>query len=147
MRFLDSLRRMGLLPALLLAFATPVRATGASAGIRPYVLDCGRIAARDMGRFDHSGALDGKPGTMSVPCFLVRHPNRRASCCGKPAWATPSPTARTASTLPAVKVDRAATLASMDRFEAIAAQTHARVVIRHDPHDIALLPRFPAYLP
>jgi len=73
-RFLDSLRRMGLLPALLLAFATPVRATGASAGIRPYVLDCGRIDARDMGRFDHSGALDGKPGTMSVPCFLVRHP-------------------------------------------------------------------------
>jgi hypothetical protein len=27
-----------------------------------------------MGMFDDSGALDGKPGTMSVPCFLIRHP-------------------------------------------------------------------------
>jgi hypothetical protein len=37
-------------------------------------------------------------------------------------------------------------LASMDRFEAIATREHARVIIRHDPRDIALLPRFPACL-
>jgi hypothetical protein len=32
----------------------------------------------------------------------------------------------------------------MDRFEAISARDHARVVIQHDPR--ALLPRFPDYL-
>jgi len=54
--------------------------------------------------------------------------------------------ARRLRRVPKVNVDRAATLASMDRFEAIAAQTHARVVIQHDPRDVALLPHFPAYL-
>jgi glyoxylase-like metal-dependent hydrolase (beta-lactamase superfamily II) len=48
--------------------------------------------------------------------------------------------------VPRINNDRAATLASMDRFEAIAARDHARVVIQHDPRDIALLPRFPDYL-
>ena len=48
--------------------------------------------------------------------------------------------------VPRINTDRAATLASMDRFEAIAARDHARVVIQHDPRDIALLPRFPDYL-
>jgi hypothetical protein len=48
--------------------------------------------------------------------------------------------------VPRVNTDRAATLASMQRFEAIAARTHATVVVQHDPRDIALLPRFPAYL-
>jgi N-acyl homoserine lactone hydrolase len=48
--------------------------------------------------------------------------------------------------VPRVNVDRVATLASMDRFEAIAARMHARVVIQHDPRDIALLPHVPAYL-
>src|SRR5690606_38700904 len=65
----------GLWFALLVAFATFTHAAGAPAEIRLYVLDCGRIDARDMGMFDDSGALDGKPGTMSVPCFLIRHPN------------------------------------------------------------------------
>ena len=76
MRLLDFLRRAarGLLPVLLLASTTSAHATGAPTGIRLYVLDCGRIDARDMGMFDDSGALDGKPGTMSVPCFLIRHP-------------------------------------------------------------------------
>lgn len=286
MRFLDSLRRAawGLLPALLLALATSVHATDASAGIRLYILDCGRIDARDMGMFDDSGALDGKPGTMSVPCFLIRHPkgillwetglgdaiaDRRggidfapgvhgsvrvklvdqlkalglkpsdidylafshwhidhtgnANLFGAATWilqrrelaaatgTTPPPfeslapvsayrdakvrlvdgdmdvfgdgsvrllllpghtpghqalqlrlpragavllsgdlyhsrEARRLRRVPKVNVDRAASLASMDRFEAIAARTHARVVIQHDPRDVALLPRFPACL-
>jgi hypothetical protein len=34
----------------------------------------------------------------------------------------------------------------MRRFEAIAAREHARVVIPHDPRDVAALPRFPAWL-
>jgi glyoxylase-like metal-dependent hydrolase (beta-lactamase superfamily II) len=48
--------------------------------------------------------------------------------------------------VPRINTDRAATLASMVRFEAIAAREHARVVIQHDPRDIALLPRLPDYL-
>jgi len=54
--------------------------------------------------------------------------------------------ARRLRRVPRVNTDRAATLASMDRFETIAARTHARVVIQHDPRDIAALPHFPACL-
>jgi len=54
--------------------------------------------------------------------------------------------ARRLRRVPKVNVERVATLASMDRFETNAARTHARLVIQHDPRDIALLPHFPAYL-
>ena len=76
MRFLPSMHRVtrGLLSLLLVAFATFAHGAGAPPEIRLYVLDCGRLDMRDMGMFDESGALDGKPGTMSVPCFLIRHP-------------------------------------------------------------------------
>lgn len=286
MRLLPSLHRVarGLLPLLLVAFAAFAQAGGARPDIRVYVLDCGRIDARDMGMFDDSGALDGKPGTMSVPCFLIRHPKGillwetglgdaiadrpngidfapgihgsvrvnlvdqlkalglklsdidylafshwhidhtgNAHLFGNATWIlqrrelaaatgpTPPPfeslaavsayrnarirlvdgdtdvfgdgsvrllllpghtpghqalqlrlphagvvllsgdlyhsrEARRLRRVPKVNVDRAATLASMERFEAIAARTHARVVIQHDPRDVALLPHFPAYL-
>lgn len=48
--------------------------------------------------------------------------------------------------VPAVNTERADTLASMDRFEHIVANLHARVVIQHDPEDFRGLPRFPGYL-
>jgi N-acyl homoserine lactone hydrolase len=48
--------------------------------------------------------------------------------------------------IPLFNTDRAATLASFDRFERIAANTRARVVIQHDPEDFKALPKFPAYL-
>lgn len=274
----------GLLSTLLFAFAALVHGAGAPPDIRLYVLDCGRLDIRDMGMFDDSGALDGKPGTMAVPCFLIRHPRGtllwetglgdaiashadgvelapgirasvrvtlasqlrtlglrpsdidyvafshwhidhtgNANLFGAATWilqrrelaaatgATPPPfedltpvsAYRTATTrlidgdadvfgdgsvrlllmpghtpghqvlqvrlphagvvllsgdlyhtrenrrfrrVPRVNTGRAATLASMDRFEAIAARTHATVVVQHDPRDIALLPRFPAYM-
>jgi glyoxylase-like metal-dependent hydrolase (beta-lactamase superfamily II) len=46
--------------------------------------------------------------------------------------------------VPSFNTDRAATLASMDRFEAIAARLKAKVVIQHEPADVAKLPAFPA---
>jgi glyoxylase-like metal-dependent hydrolase (beta-lactamase superfamily II) len=46
--------------------------------------------------------------------------------------------------VPGFNTDRAATLASMDRFEAIATRLHAKVIIQHEPADIAKLPAFPA---
>ena len=286
MRVFPSLPRVtrGLLSMLLVAFATFAHATGAPADVCLYVLDCGRIDVRDMGMFDASGALDGKPGMMSVPCFLIRHPKGillwetglgdaiadrpggidfapgvhgsvritlvdqlkaiglrpsdidylafshwhidhtgNANLFGNATWIlqrrelaaatgpTPPPfeslapvsayrnatirlvdgdadvfgdgsvellllpghtpghqalqlrlphagvvllsgdlyhsrEARQLRRVPRINVDRVATLASMDRFEAIAARMHARVVIQHDPRDVALLPHFPAYL-
>jgi len=40
--------------------------------------------------------------------------------------------------------DRAATLASVDRFKKIAANLKATVIIQHDPRDLGKLPAFPA---
>ncbi len=276
------LRRV--LCVLLVPFAALAHGAGAQPDIRLYVLDCGRLDIRDMGMFDDSGALDGKPGTMAVPCFLIRHPHGtllwesglgdaiaghadgvelapgirasvpvtlasqlrqlglqpsdidyvafshwhidhtgNANLFGSATWilqrrelaaatgATPPPFENLAPVsayrvatkriidgdadvfgdgsvrlrlmpghtpghqvlelrlphagvvllggdlyhtrenrqfrrVPRVNTDRAATLASMQRFEAIAARTHATVVVQHDLRDIALLPRFPAYL-
>ena len=45
-----------------------------------------------------------------------------------------------------VNVDRAQTLASMDRVEAILKNTGSRLVVQHDPADFASLPKFPAFL-
>jgi N-acyl homoserine lactone hydrolase len=39
--------------------------------------------------------------------------------------------------------DRAATLASVDRFKKIAANLKATVIIQHDPRDLGKLPAFP----
>lgn len=48
--------------------------------------------------------------------------------------------------VPAVNVSRADTLASIQRFNRIVANTHARVVIQHDPTDFSSMPVFPKYL-
>lgn len=45
--------------------------------------------------------------------------------------------------VPPFNTDRAQTLASMDKFEALAKQTGAKVIIQHEPADIAKLPAFP----
>ena len=46
--------------------------------------------------------------------------------------------------VPGFNTDRADTLASHDRFDRIAANLKAKVVIQHEPADIAKLPAFPA---
>ena len=43
-------------------------------GIRLYTLDCGRAELKDMGFFSDTGEYSGQPGTIVVPCFLIRHP-------------------------------------------------------------------------
>ena len=53
---------------------------------------------------------------------------------------------RTHRRVPPFNVDRAQTLASMDKVEAIVRATGARVVIQHQAVDIAALPAFPAFL-
>ena len=51
---------------------------------------------------------------------------------------------RAAAGVPTFNWNRADTLASHKRFEEIAANLKARVVIQHDPRDMAELPAFPA---
>jgi len=46
--------------------------------------------------------------------------------------------------IPSFNTDRADTLASMARFQAIARSLRARIIIQHEPADIAKLPAFPA---
>jgi N-acyl homoserine lactone hydrolase len=48
--------------------------------------------------------------------------------------------------VPVVNTDRSDTLASMDRIEKIAKNTHARVIVQHDPQVFDSLPKPPAYL-
>ena len=46
--------------------------------------------------------------------------------------------------MPTFNFNRAATLASFDRFKQIAKNLNATVIIQHDPRDIDKLPAFPA---
>ena len=46
--------------------------------------------------------------------------------------------------VPPFNTNRAESLASMDRFDRLAHNLHARVIIQHEPADIAKLPIFPA---
>ncbi|MEA3161750.1 MAG: N-acyl homoserine lactone hydrolase [Gammaproteobacteria bacterium] len=48
--------------------------------------------------------------------------------------------------VPVYNVDRADTLASMSRIETIVKNTHARLIVQHDPRDFQALPKPPAYL-
>ena len=48
--------------------------------------------------------------------------------------------------VPAFNVNRADTLASIDRFERIAENTKARVIVQHSKEDFDALPKVPAYL-
>lgn len=48
--------------------------------------------------------------------------------------------------VPAFNTDAEETLRSMDKFEALAASTGARVIIQHEPDDIEKLPKSPDYL-
>ena len=45
--------------------------------------------------------------------------------------------------VPPFNTDRAQTLAAMDKFEALAKEKGAKVIIQHEPRDIAKLPAFP----
>jgi N-acyl homoserine lactone hydrolase len=46
--------------------------------------------------------------------------------------------------IPTFNTDRAASVASLDRFKKIAATLKATVIIQHDPRDVGKLPVFPA---
>ena len=51
--------------------------------------------------------------------------------------------AREKKSVPGFNTDRAESVKSMERLEQVLAQTHARLIIQHEPNDIAKLPAFP----
>jgi N-acyl homoserine lactone hydrolase len=51
--------------------------------------------------------------------------------------------AREKKSVPGFNTDRAQSVQSMDRLEQILAETHAKLIIQHEPNDIAKLPAFP----
>ena len=51
--------------------------------------------------------------------------------------------AREKKGVPPFNTSRKETLASMDKFEKLAKETGAKVIIQHEPRDIAKLPPFP----
>jgi len=48
--------------------------------------------------------------------------------------------------VPRFNTDEALTRVSMERFEKIATETNAKVIIQHEPQDIVQLPKLPGYL-
>jgi hypothetical protein len=46
--------------------------------------------------------------------------------------------------VPTFNTDRAASIASLDRFKQLAKNLKAMVIIQHDERDVKLLPPFPA---
>ncbi len=53
---------------------------------------------------------------------------------------------RTFKRVPGFNFSRADTLASIDRIERLAKNTHARLIVQHDPGEFKSLPKSPAYL-
>jgi len=51
--------------------------------------------------------------------------------------------AREKKSVPGFNTDRAQSVQSMDRLERILGETHAKLIIQHEPKDIAKLPAFP----
>jgi len=63
--------------SLLLAassFLAPAQAADEVKDVRLYALDCGLIHVKDMAMFSDTGEYNGKPGVLSDPCFVIRHP-------------------------------------------------------------------------
>ena len=61
--------------SLLLGFAPVSSSADSIQEIRLYAMDCGRIDVPDLGvEFSDTGELAGRRGTLSDPCFLIRHP-------------------------------------------------------------------------
>lgn len=43
-------------------------------GVKLYAMDCGGFDMKNTGIFSPNHEYDGKPGKLSNPCFLIRHP-------------------------------------------------------------------------
>lgn len=51
-----------------------VTATPSAPTVKLYALDCGSFDLQNTAMFSPDHEYDGKPGKLSDPCFLIRHP-------------------------------------------------------------------------
>lgn len=83
-------RRIGL--ALLLALPALPVAAAAKPDIRLYAMDCGRLTMANADGYADDGSYKGKPASMVVPCYLIRHPKGDLVWdTGVPQWIADNP--------------------------------------------------------
>lgn len=68
--------KLKILAAALLAASGLATAAAAAPkpDVRLYAMDCGKLTMANADGFSDDGAYKGKPATMVVPCYLIRHP-------------------------------------------------------------------------
>ncbi|QNM82737.1 N-acyl homoserine lactonase family protein [Sphingomonas sabuli] len=90
---------------------------------------------------------DGSVVALYLPGHSPDHLALRVNLASGPVLLTGdlyhSTIAREKRSLPGFNTSREQTLESMDKFEALAKQTGAKVVIQHEPADIGKVPAFP----
>lgn len=90
---------------------------------------------------------DGKIRTIYLPGHTPDHMGLLVNLKSGPVLLTGdlyhSTIAREKRAMPGFNTSRPETLASMDKFEALAKKLNAKVIIQHEPADIAKLPAFP----
>lgn len=99
------------------------------------------------GDADHDVFGDGAVTIIQAPGHTPGHTILRVNLASGPVLLTGDmwhlAESRELRRVPEFNSDRAQTLASMDKIEALAAETNARVVMQHVPEDFAALPAFP----
>ena len=97
---------------------------------------------------DHDVFGDGSVVALHLPGHTPHHLALLVKLASGPVLLSGdlyhSTDARVKRGVPPFNTDRAQTLASMDRFEKVAREQKAKVIIQHEPADIAKLPAFPA---
>lgn len=90
---------------------------------------------------------DGSVVAIHLPGHTTNHMALRVNLASGPVFLSGdtyhATEARALRGVPPFNVNRAQSLASMDRFERLAKSQNARVIIQHEPADVAKLPAFP----
>jgi N-acyl homoserine lactone hydrolase len=96
---------------------------------------------------DHDVFGDGSVVALHLPGHTPNHLALLVKLAGGPVLLSGdlyhSTDAREKRGVPPFNTDRAQTLASMDKFEKVASEQKAKVIIQHEPRDNAKLPAFP----
>jgi len=126
-------------------------ATPAHVSMSPELFSAYKTVSTEMIDGDHDVFGDGSVRILKMPghtpgssALLLRLPKTGAVVLSGDLYLTLE--GRQHSLVPTVNANRADTLASMNRIEAIAQGLHARVIVQHDPNDFASLPKAPAFL-
>lgn len=70
----NALLRRVMFVGLLIAVSAPAHAVAEPTTLRLYTLDCGTLTLQSLALFADGDEYADTPGTLAVPCFLIRHP-------------------------------------------------------------------------